>query len=99
MSDENADSKLTSVKYYVLNDDNADEFYDEWRLKTIAIIRKKGWGSHLEDQAIVIPTQAQATSATATEGVKKVYKDNAEAYDQILMGGSGVPLGVAQGQW
>ena len=94
MTDDNDETKLSSVKYYVLNNDNASKFYDEWRLKTMAIIRKKSWGAHLEDPTVPIPSQAQATSSAATDEVKKTYKDNSEAYDQILMGCSGVPLGL-----
>ena len=41
MTDDADDSKLSSVKYYVLKNDNAEEFYDAWRLKTLAIIRKR----------------------------------------------------------
>ena len=96
MTDDNDETKLSSVKYYILNNDNASKFYDEWRLKTMAIIRKKGWGAHLEDPTVPIPSQAQATSSAATDEVKKTYKDNSEAYDQILMGCSGVPLGLVR---
>ena len=96
MTDNKDETKLTSVKYYVLNDENASKFYNEWRLKTKAIIRKKGWGAHIEDPTVTIPSQAQATSSSATKEDKKTYQDNSEAYDQILMGCSGVPLGLVR---
>ena len=96
MTDDKDETKLTSVKYYVLNDENASKFYDEWRLKTMAIIRKKGWSTHIEDPTVTIPSQAQATSSSATKEDKKTYQDNSEAYDQILMGCSGVPLGLVR---
>ena len=31
-----------SIKYYALKNENARTFYDEWKLKTMAIIRKNG---------------------------------------------------------
>ena len=96
MTEDNDDKKLTSVKYYVLKDDNASKFYDEWRLKTLAIIRKKGWADHLEDAPNRIPSRTEATSSNATNEIKKTYQDNVEAYDQILMGCSGVPLGLVR---
>ena len=96
MAEDNDDSKLSSVKYYVLKDENAATFYDEWKFKTMAIIRKKGWGGHLDDPTINIPTRTEVLAETATDATKKVYKDNTEAFDQILMGCSGVPLGLVR---
>ena len=96
MTDDNDETKLSSMKYYVLNGENASKFYDEWWLKTMAIIRKKGWGAHIEDPTMTIPLQAQATLSSATKEDKKTYQDNSEAYDQILMGCSGVPLGLVR---
>ena len=96
MTEDNNDKKLTSVKYYVLKDDNASKFYDKWCLKTLAIIRKKGWADHLEDALIRIRSRTEATSSNATDKIKKTYQDNVEAYDQMLMGCSGVPLGLVR---
>ena len=73
MTEDNDDKKLTSVKYYVLKDDNASKFYDEWRLKTLAIIRKKGWADHLEDASISVLLRTEATSSNATDEIKKTY--------------------------
>ena len=53
--DEEDNTKLSSVKYYILNNENVDDFYNEWRFKTMAIIRKKGWGKVLE-AGVMIPT-------------------------------------------
>jgi hypothetical protein len=79
-----------------LNDENARSFYDEWKFKTLALIRKKGWGLVLDDASLTIPTVAEVTADSATASQKKLYKQNAEAYDQILMGCSGVPLGLVK---
>jgi hypothetical protein len=83
---------ISSVKYYSLTDDNVRKFYDEWRFKTMAIIRKKGWESPFSfDESLPIPPK------TETEAVQKeIYKSNLEAYDQVLMGCSGIPLGLVQ---
>jgi gag-polypeptide of LTR copia-type len=88
-------TKVGSVKYYQLNNSNAGTFYDELRLKTMAIIRKKGWLGPFKAGA-TIPTddEVEATGATAEE--KRLHKENAEAYDQILMGCSGIPLGLVR---
>ena len=74
MAEDNDDSKLSSVKYYVLKDENAATFYDEWKFKTMAIIRKKGWGGHLDDPMINIPTRTEVLAETATDATKKVYR-------------------------
>ncbi len=95
MSGDN-ENLLSSVKFYALNDGNVHEFYDEWKFKTLALIRKKGWGVIFEDTSVAIPTEAEATAADATDEVKALYKANSEAYDQILMGCSGVPLGLVR---
>ena len=95
MSDETDDTKLTSVKYYRLNDENAYTFYEEWRFKTMAILRKKGWSGQFE-KPTVIPTATEASATNATAETKKIFSDNAEAYDQILMGCSGIALGLVK---
>ena len=87
---------MATVRYYSLNDDNAHSFYDEWKFKTLALIRKKGWGLIFDDASVTIPTAADLLLQSATEEQKKVYKKNVEAYDQILMGCSGVPLGLVK---
>ena len=90
------DSKfVTSVKYYVLNDSNARDFYDEWKFKTMAIIRKKGWSAPFSAGAI-IPTDEEVAKAEATAEQKELWKANQEAYDQLLMGCSGIPLGLVR---
>ena len=43
-----------------------------------------------------IPTEAEATASGASDETKERFKKNAEAYDQILMGCSGVPLGLVR---
>jgi hypothetical protein len=87
---------MATVRYYSLNDDNAHSFYDEWKFKTLALIRKKGWGLIFDDASVTIPTAAEVSLDSATQAQKKVYKLNVEAYDQILMGCSGVPLGLVK---
>jgi hypothetical protein len=83
------------VKYYALTDDNVRKFYDEWRFKTMAIIRKKGWnGPFAISSGTALPTEAAASATGATDKVKALYKANMEAYDQVLMGCSGIPLGL-----
>ena len=73
---------ISSVKYYSLTDDNVRKFYDEWRFKTMAIIRKKGWESPFAyDKDLPIPTKDEADSSTATEEEKEIHKSNMEAYD------------------
>jgi hypothetical protein len=95
MTDETTNG-LSSVKYYQLKDSNAGDFYDEWRFKTMAIIRKKGWSTPFDDPNVVIPTRSRIGEATATDEEKSLFKANAEAYDQILMGCSGVPMGLVR---
>ena len=92
MSGEDDESKITSVRYYILKDDNAEEFYDEWKFKTLAIIRKKGWNAPFESGREIPESEEEAT----TEELKRNYTANAEAYDQILMGCSGVALGLVR---
>ncbi len=87
---------LTSAKFYALSDANVHGFYDEWKFKTLALIRKRGWGAIFENASVVIPTEAEAMAEEASEAVKAFYKKNLEAYDQILMGSSGVPLGLVK---
>lgn len=95
--EEDTSYKLSSVKYYQLNNENAYEFYDEWWFKTFAIIRKRGWDAIFEvDPSTSTPTKAQAEEASATEAIKELYKSNNESYDQVLMGCSGTPLGLVQ---
>ena len=93
-SREEDDTKLSSVKYYVLNNENAKDFYEEWRFKTEAIIRKKGWAAALT--ATSIPTDKDIADAATSDKQKILHKQNGEAYDQILMGCSGVPLGLVK---
>ena len=92
--EESADKKLSSVKYYILKNENAVDFYNEWKFKTMAIIWKNGWSNPFDDPTMKIPTKTKATGSSATESKKHLYKSNLEAYDQILMGCSGVLLGL-----
>jgi hypothetical protein len=86
MAEKDDEAKLASVKYYQLNDGNAHSFYDEWLFKTMAIIRKKGWGDVFDlDQDKAISSDDET-----------LIKHNAECYDQILMGCSGIPLGLVR---
>jgi len=88
-------TSITSVRYYRLSDENARTFYDEWRFKTLAIIRKKGWDRPFRFPEEEIPGNTPA----ATDGADAIemYKANEEAYDQVLMGCSGVvPLGLVR---
>lgn len=87
---------ISSIRYYRLTDENAKTFYDEWRLKTMAIIRKKGWYRPFEHPEEEIPTSTPG--ADATDEQKELFKSNEEAYDQVLMGCSGVPLGSSAEQ-
>jgi len=87
-------SSIASVRYYRLSDDNARSFYDEWHFKTMAIIRKKGWDRPFRFPDEEIPESAP--DATADAAVVEMYKANEEAYDQVLMGCSGVPLGLVR---
>ena len=41
---------------------------------------------------VTIPMQAQPMLSSATKEDKETYQDNSEAYDQILMGCSGILL-------
>jgi hypothetical protein len=92
-----AQNGISSVKYYSLTDENVRKFYDEWRFKTMAFIRKKGWESPFAyPKTSSIPAKAQAEADSATDEVKEVYKSNLEAYDQVLMGCGGIPLGLVQ---
>ena len=85
MTSNNEDSsKVASVKYYVLNDSNAREFYDEWRFKTMALIRKKGWSAPFND--VSEATGDEAAQEPSAEEQRELEKANEEAYDQLLMG-------------
>ena len=96
MSEEVDPNKIASVKYYALTNENARSFFDEWYLKTMAIINKKGWSAPFDDPTAEIPSAADVARADATEKSKSLYKANNEAYDQILMGCSGIPLGLVK---
>ena len=91
-----SENLLSSVKFYALNDGNVHDFYDEWKFKTLALIRKKGWGVIFEGKTVKIPTEAEATASDASDETKDRFKKNAEAYDQILMGCSCLPLGLVK---
>ncbi len=77
-----------------MTDENSRTFYDEWRLKTMAIMRKKGWYRPFEHPEEHIPLTTP--SADASDLVKEMFKANAEAYDQVLMGYSGVPREIVR---
>ena len=96
MSEEEEPNKLSSVKYYVLNDENASKFFDEWKLKTMALIKKKGWSAPFDSPTTEIPSAEQANAENSTEEQRSMFKANNEAYDQILMGCSGIPLGLVR---
>ncbi len=93
---EDLENILTSVKFYELSNANVHGFCDEWKFKTLALIRKQGWGVIFEDASVVIPTEAEAMAEEASEAVKALYKKSLEPCDQILMGCSGVPLGLVK---
>ena len=90
------DNLLSSVKFYALNNGNVHDFYDKWKFKTLVLIHKKGWGEIFEGKAMKIPTEAEASASDASDETKERLKKNAEAYNQILMGCSGVPLGLVK---
>ena len=92
---ENSDTKLTSVKYYVLKDENAREFFEEWKFKTVALIRHKGWYNSIEEGVDMTPPGITADEEERNE-YDELKKKNDSAYDQIIMGCSGVPLGIAK---
>ena len=81
MSNGDADNtnSVTSIRFYRLTDENARTFYDEWRLKTMAIIRKRGWYRPFEypQETISLSTP----SADTSDAVKEMFKANEEAYD------------------
>jgi len=85
-------TSIASVRYYRLSEENARTFYGEWRFKTLAIIRKKGWDRPFRFPEEEIPEIPPA----ATDGADAIetYKANKEDYDQVLMGCSGVALGL-----
>ena len=91
---ESTNGAITSIKYYSLTDANVRKFYLEWRFKTMAIIRKKGWSKPFDEPTEAIPTRDQVTATTATDEMKSMYQANIDAYDQIVMGCSGIPLGL-----
>ncbi len=73
---------ISSVKYYSLTDDNVRKFYDEWRFKTMAIIRKKGWESPFAyDKTLPIPTRDEVeVDATANAKEKDVSIDESNYF-------------------
>ena len=91
---EESSGAIASIKYYALTDANVRKFYLEWRFKTMAIIRKKGWSKPFDEPNEAIPTREQAMAADATEEMKSMYQANIDAYDQIVMGCSVIPLGL-----
>ncbi len=60
----------------------------------MGIIRKKGWYRLFEHPEEHIPLTT--LSADASDLVKDMFKANEEAYNQVLMGCSGVPLGIVR---
>lgn len=60
----------------------------------MAIIRKKGWNRPFEFPEEAIPLSTPPDSAN--DATKAMFKANEEAYDQVLMGCSGVPLGIVR---
>ena len=78
---------VASVKYYVLKDSNARDFYDEWKFKTMVIIRKKGWSAPFNLKT-PIPTDDNLAKPEGTEEQKEMGRANQEAYDQLLMWGA-----------
>ena len=81
MANKDANMKLTSVKYYILNNENARTFYNKWKFKTMAIIWKQGWDSLFTNPAPTIPTKEDVNKMSAMEAQKALYKANLEAYD------------------
>ena len=60
----------------------------------MAIIRKKGWDRPFRFPTEEIPASVPGTDEPAE--AMEMYKANEEAYDQVLMGCSGVPLGLVR---
>ena len=73
-------NKLVTVKYYVLNNKNAYQFFDEWQFKTKAIIRKKGWSKALKSN-VKIPTDKEMESGHLNTKEISLYKANTKAYN------------------
>ncbi|MFM8621800.1 MAG: hypothetical protein ACKOB3_00220, partial [Holophagaceae bacterium] len=84
---------ISSVKYYQLNDANADTFYDDWRLKTVTLAETKGFGDPFTTTT-AIPTEAEANASNATDEVKQMFKANREANNLLIMSCSGIALGL-----
>jgi hypothetical protein len=85
---------LASVKYYQLNDSNVENFYDDWRMKTLMLADTKGFGDPFTETSVPIPSKADAEDPNATDQVKKMYKANKEANNLLIMSCSGIPLGL-----
>ena len=86
--------KLTTLRYYPLDDKIADKSYDDWKYKTMSYFKKRGWFVPFDDPDVVIPSKSEATDPDATEEVKLLYKSNLEIYDQLVIACSGIPLGL-----
>ena len=88
--------KLTTLRYYPLNDKIGDLSYDDWKYKTMSYMAKKGWMLPFEDLTTEIPTKAEASASDATAKVKEMFKSNLEAYDQLVIACEGTPLGLVK---
>jgi hypothetical protein len=78
------EATFQSVKYYQLNDENVDTYYDDWRYKTLLLIRAKGWTDIFSDPDRPLPTQEEAESLAASKEDKRFFKENEEAREDEL---------------
>jgi hypothetical protein len=91
------ENSISSVRYYALTDENVRTFYDDWKFKTLALIRKKGhYAPFLIPATERIPTDVEVIAPGATAEQKALHKANMEAHDQVLMGCTGIPLGLVK---
>jgi Reverse transcriptase (RNA-dependent DNA polymerase)/gag-polypeptide of LTR copia-type/Zinc knuckle len=86
----------SSIKYYQLNDENVEGYYDDWRYKTMLLIGTKGWSSPFDKPNEIVPSTADVEKETATEAMKKMFKENRESHNLIAMSCSGIPLGLVR---
>jgi len=52
--------RLTTLRYYPLNDKIANESYDDWSYKTKSYIKKKGWSKPFDEPEEPIPTKGRS---------------------------------------
>jgi hypothetical protein len=88
------EATFQSIKYYQLNDENINTYYDDWRYTTLLLIRAKGWTDIFSDPDRPLPTQEEAESSAASKEDKRSFKENEEAHNLIAMSCTGIPLGL-----